>query len=61
MSAPAYAVDDHTVEADSAQVSNSVQVGVIDKIDGDGQCWLSIDADVLNTRSWTEATTTTTT
>ena len=58
-SAPAYAVDDHTVEADETQVSSSVQVGVIDKLENSGECWISIDADALNTRTWSEPTTTT--
>jgi len=59
LSAPAYAVDDHTVEADDSQVSSTVQVGVISKIAGSGECWIEVDADVLNTRTWTEPTTTT--
>ena len=59
-SAPAYAVDDQTVEADGSQVSNSVQVGVIDRIENPGECWISVDADVLNPRTWSEPTTTTT-
>ena len=52
-SAQVYAVDDHTVAADAASTTNDIPVGVLDKIEGTGECWVSVDGDVLNTRSWT--------
>jgi len=60
MSAQVYVVDDQTVSAYAAEVSNDVVCGVIDKIDGAHDCWISIDHDVLAGQSWTEPTTTTT-
>jgi hypothetical protein len=42
----AYAVDDQTV-ALAAGVSNSVAVGVIDKVESSSSGWVSIDAAVL--------------
>jgi len=59
LSARVYAEDDHTV-AVAGDVDNDVAVGVIDKVDGAGDCWVSIDAAVLAGKSWSPATTTTT-
>lgn len=58
-SAGLYAVDDHTVAADPAQVTNDVAVGVLDRVESAHECWVSVDVDALNSRSWTEPTTTT--
>ncbi len=58
LSAQVYAADDHTV-AVADDVDNDVAVGVIDRIEGAGDCWVSIDAAVLAGKSWTPATTTT--
>ncbi len=55
-----YAVDDQTVDA-ADDVTNDVAVGVIDKAEGAGECWVSIDAAVLAGRAFSEPTTTTTT
>jgi hypothetical protein len=41
-----YAADDQTV-AFSVDVTNDVPVGVIDKVEGAADCWISIDAAVL--------------
>lgn len=59
LSAQVYAVDDHTV-AVADDVSHNVAVGVIDKVEGADECWVSIDAAVLAGKVWSEATTTTT-
>lgn len=59
LSATVYAVDDQTVAADSSDVSNNVTVGLIDKVEGTDECWISIDGAVLSGGSWTEPTTTT--
>ncbi len=56
--ATVYAADDHTVDAPDG-VSGDVEVGVIDKIAGPGECWVAIDAAVLAGRAWNETTTTT--
>jgi hypothetical protein len=53
-----YAVDDQTVD-NADGVSNDVAVGVIDRVEGPDDCWVSIDAAVLAGRAWTEPTTTT--
>jgi hypothetical protein len=58
LSAAVYAADDHTVDAANG-VSNDVAVGVIDRVEGPGECWVSIDAVVLAGRAWDEPTTTT--
>lgn len=57
-SARVYAADDHTVDV-AADVTNDVQVGVIDRIENAGQAWVSIDRAVLEGKSWDEPTTTT--
>jgi len=59
LSAQVYAEDDQTV-AVAGDVDNDVAVGVIDKVEGAGDCWVSIDAAVLAGKSWSPATTTTT-
>ncbi len=59
LSAQVYAEDDRTV-AVAGDVDNDVAVGVIDKVEGAGDCWVSIDAAVLAGKSWSPATTTTT-
>lgn len=59
ISALVYAADDHSVAA-ADDVTNDVLVGVVDKVEGAGECWVSIDAAVLAGKSWSEATTTTT-
>ncbi len=59
LGARVYAVDDQTVDAANG-VSNDLRVGVIDRIEGSGECWLSIDEAVLAGRAWDEPTTTTT-
>ena len=59
MSAQVYVVDDQTVSADAAEVTSDIVCGVIDKIEGTHDCWISIDRDVLEGQSWTEPTTTT--
>lgn len=51
-SAQVYASDDHTVAADAASVTNDIAVGVLDKVEGSDECWVSVDVDVLNTRNW---------
>ncbi|MCD6416735.1 MAG: hypothetical protein J7M08_08590 [Planctomycetes bacterium] len=56
--AKVYAADDQTVD-DGAGVTNDILVGVIDKVEGAGECWLSIDAAVLAGKTWAEPTTTT--
>jgi len=58
LSAQVYAEDDQTV-AVAGDVDNDVAVGVIDKVEGAGDCWVSIDAAVLAGKSWSPATTTT--
>lgn len=58
LSAAVYAVDDHTVDAANG-VDNDVAVGIVDKVDGPGECWVSIDAAVLAGAAWSEPTTTT--
>lgn len=58
LSAQVYAEDDRTV-AVAGDVDNDVAVGVIDKVEGAGDCWVSIDAAVLAGKSWSPATTTT--
>lgn len=59
LSAAVYAVDDQTVSADAAEVTNDVPVGVIDRVESSSDCWISIDCAVLKGKSWTEPTTTT--
>jgi hypothetical protein len=54
-----YAVDDQTV-ADAEAVANDVLVGVADKVESAGECWVSIDSAVLAGRSWSEPVVTTT-
>jgi hypothetical protein len=58
LGARVYAVDDQTVDT-PAGVSNNVPVGVIDRVEGPGECWVSIDRTVLDGRAWDEPTTTT--
>jgi len=58
MSAKVYAVDDQTVAADAADVTNDVQVGLIDRIESSDECWVSIDDTVLTGKAWSEPTTT---
>ncbi|MFW6189899.1 MAG: hypothetical protein ACOC7T_05650 [Planctomycetota bacterium] len=58
--AQVYAVDDQTVDVADG-VSNDVAVGVIDRVDSAGECWVSIDGAVLAGRAWSEPVTTTTT
>ena len=58
LSAKVYAYDDHTVAA-ADDVTNDVLVGVIDKVEGAGDCWVSIDEAALAGKSWSAATTTT--
>ncbi len=53
-----YAADDQTVDSANG-VTNDVLVGVIDRVQGSDECWLSIDAAVLAGRAWDEPTTTT--
>jgi len=59
LAARAYAVDDQTVAADAAEVTYDIPVGVVDRVEGSHECWVAIDAAVLEGRSWTEPTTTT--
>ena len=59
LSAMVYAVDDQTVAADAAETTNDVLVGVIDKVEDTHECWISIDAAVLQGNAWSEPTTTT--
>jgi len=59
LGAAVYAVDDQTVAADAAETTNDVLVGVLDKVEGAHDCWISIDRAVLVGKSWTEMTTTT--
>jgi hypothetical protein len=56
-SAKVYAVDDQSVDAANG-VTNDVPVGIVDKVAGAGECWVSIDAAVLAGKSWDEPTTT---
>ena len=60
LGAKVYAVDDQTVDAANG-ISHSVLAGVIDRVEGPGDCWVSIDAAVLAGKAWDEPTTTTTT
>jgi len=60
LSALVYAVDDHTVAA-AGDVSNEVLVGLVDRIEGSDDCWVSVDGAVLAGKAWAEGTTTTTT
>jgi len=53
-----YVSDDHTVAA-ADDVTNDVAAGVIDRVQGSDECWVSIDAVVLSGRAWSPATTTT--
>ncbi len=59
LSATVYAVDDQTVAADAAEVTNDIPVGAIDKVEGTHDCWISIDCGVLKGKAWNEPTTTT--
>jgi len=59
LSATVYAADDQTVAADAGEVTNDIPVGVIDRVEGTHDCWISIDRAVLGGKSWTEVTTTT--
>ena len=59
LSAQVYAEDDQTV-AVAGDVDNDVAVGLIDKVEGAGDCWVSIDAAVLAGKVWSPVTTTTT-
>lgn len=59
LGARVYAADDQTVDVADG-VSNDVAVGVIDRVEGAGECWVSIDAAVLAGRAWSAPTTTTT-
>ncbi len=56
LGAKLYAADDQTVD-EVAHVTNDVLVGVVDRVEGAGQCWVSIDSAVLAGRTWTEPTT----
>jgi len=58
LGAQVYAADDQTV-AVAADVTNDVAVGVIDRVEGAGECWVAVDAAVLTGKAWTEPTTTT--
>jgi hypothetical protein len=58
LSAQVYAVDDHTVGV-AEDVAHSVAVGVIDKVESAGECWVSIDAGVLAGKAWSAPATTT--
>lgn len=58
ISAQVYVVDDQTVSADAAEVTNDIACGAIDKIEGTHDCWVSIDRDVPKGKSWNEPTTT---
>lgn len=60
LSAQVYAADDQTVAA-ADDVTNDVAVGVIDKVESAGLCWVSVDAAVLAGKSWSPAAATTTT
>ncbi len=55
LGAQVYAADDHTVAA-AADVTNTVAVGVIDRVEAADECWVSIDAAVLAGRAWTATT-----
>ena len=59
LGAAVYAADDQTLAADAAEVTNDIGVGVIDKVEGTHDCWISIDEAVLKGKEWTEPTTTT--
>lgn len=58
MSAQLYLVDDQTISADAGEVTNDIVCGVIDKVEGTHDCWMSIDRDVLAGKTWDELTTT---
>jgi hypothetical protein len=51
MSAWVYALDDHTV-APAHHTANGVPVGVIDRPENSEECWVSIDAAVLQGNPW---------
>jgi len=57
VSAQVYAVDDHSVGV-ASDVSHSVGVGVIDRVESADECWVSIDSAVLAGKAWSVPTTT---
>jgi len=58
LGANVYVADDHTVAA-ASDVTNDILVGVVDRVESAGECWVAIDAAVLSGNSWSPATTTT--